>query len=153
VKSLFAFVALVALAAFTASRFRPGAWYASLARPSWTPPDWLFAPVWTALYLAIAVAGWLVWRALPGSVLHPALLLWAGQLVLNACWSWLFFGLHQPGYALLDIILLLVVIAVFAVVAIRVSAVAAWLFVPYLLWVGFAAALNAAIWQLNRAST
>ncbi len=149
-KSLLAFIAAVALAAFAASRFRPGIWYESLARPTWNPPNWLFAPVWTVLYLAIAIAGWLVWRALPGPVPRLAMLLWVAQLVLNACWSWLFFGLHQPGYALLDIIVLLVLIAAFIVVAHRVSPVAASLFIPYLLWVGFATALNAAIWQLNR---
>jgi translocator protein len=152
VKSLLAFITTVALAAFAASRFRPGTWYETLARPTWTPPNWLFAPVWTVLYLAIAIAGWLVWRALPGPVPRLAILLWACQLVLNACWSWLFFGLHQPGYALLDIIVLLVLIAAFIAVAHRVSPVAAWLFTPYLLWVGFAAALNGAIWHLNRAA-
>ena len=83
-KSLLAFIAAVALAAFAASRFRPGIWYESLARPTWNPPNWLFAPVWTVLYLAIAIAGWLVWRALPGPVPRLAILLWVGQLVLNA---------------------------------------------------------------------
>ncbi len=152
-KSLFSFIAAVAVIAFTASRFRPGAWYAALARPRWTPPNWLFAPVWTALYLAIAVAGWLVWRALPGSRVHVALVPWVAQLILNAAWSWLFFGLHQPGYALLDILLLLAAIVWFVVAAGPVSALAAWLFIPNLLWVGFAAALNTAIWHLNRATT
>ena len=151
-KSLLAFVGLVAAAAFIASRFRPGSWYEHLARPSWNPPNWVFAPVWTVLYLAIALAGWLVWRALPASSVHIALLVWVGQLALNACWSVLFFGLHQPGYALADIILLLALIAAFIVLAAPISAWAAWLFVPYLLWVSFATALNAAVWQLNRAT-
>jgi len=143
-------VGVVALFAFAGSRFRPGAWYSSLTRPAWTPPNWLFAPVWTILYLAIAVAGWLVWRGLPGSHLHAAVFIWVAQLVLNACWSWLFFGLHQPGYALVDILLLFALIVWFIAAAAPVSAVAAWLFVPYSLWVGFASALNLAIWHLNR---
>jgi tryptophan-rich sensory protein len=153
VRSLFAFIAAVALVAFTAGRFRPGAWYDALARPTWTPPDWLFAPVWSVLYLAMAVAGWLVWRALPGSRLHVAVFVWVAQLLLNASWSWIFFGLHQPGPALLDILLLLALIVWFISAASRVSSAAAWLFVPYLLWVGFATALNAAIWHLNRTRT
>jgi benzodiazapine receptor len=151
-KALFAFVAIVAVAAVIGSRFGPGTWYATLNRPAWTPPNWLFAPVWTALYLGIAVAGWLVWRKLPGPAVQTALVLWAAQLILNACWSWLFFGLHQPGYALVDIVVLLIVIGVFIAQASRVSPGAAWLFVPYLLWVSFATALNASLWHLNRAN-
>ncbi len=152
-KSLFSFIAAVTVVAFTASRFRPGAWYEALARPRWTLPNWLFAPVWIVLYVAIAVAGWLVWRAAPSSRVHVALVAWVVQLILNASWSWLFFGLHQPGYALLDILLLVAAIVLFVVAAGPVSALAAWLFIPYLLWVGFATALNTAIWHLNRATT
>jgi tryptophan-rich sensory protein len=139
----------VAAAAFVGSRFRPGPWYAALAKPTWNPPNWVFAPVWSVLYVAIAVAGWLYWRnASSGAVL--ALSLWGAQLVLNASWSWLFFGLHSPALALVDISLLLVAIAFFIVLAHPISTAAAWLFVPYGVWVSFATALNVAIWHLNR---
>jgi len=146
--ALVGFVALVAAAAVSAAQFQPGAWYAALAKPAWTPPSWLFAPVWTALYLAIAVAGWLVWRRSPRRP-NPALLLWIAQLGLNAAWSWLFFGLHRPDLAFVDILALLAAIGAFMLIARRLSRAAAGLFVPYALWVAFAAALNFAVWRLN----
>lgn len=146
--SLLLFVALVALAASAGALFEPGAWYQHLSKPAWNPPDVVFAPVWTVLYVAIAVAGWLVWRRRGRMV--PALHLWLAQLVLNWMWSFLFFGLHRPDLALVDIALLLVTIFGFIFSARRHSAVASWLFVPYALWVGFASSLNFAIWQLNR---
>ena len=142
------FLLAVAAAAFAASRFRPGTWYTTLAKPSWTPPGWLFAPVWSLLYLAIAVAGWLLWRQAHPDAFLP-LALWLGQLILNMVWSWLFFGLHRPRAALADIVLLLASILAFILIARPLSAGAAWLFVPYALWVLFAAALNAAIVRLN----
>lgn len=142
------FLVAVAVTAFIAGRFRPGAWYETLSKPSWTPPGWLFPPVWFLLYLGIGVAGWLVWRA-GGSGAALPLALWAAQLVLNAAWSWLFFGLHRPGAALVDIVILLVLIVAFAVAARSFSPVAAWLFVPYGLWVLFATSLNAAIVRWN----
>ena len=146
--SLLVFVALVALAAYTGASFPPGPWYASLTKPAWTPPDWLFAPVWTALYVAIAVAGWRLWRRTAGRF-TPALALWGAQLVLNAAWSFVFFGLRRPGWALLDIALLLACIAAFVWSARKASPVSAALFVPYLLWVAFATALNFEIRRLT----
>lgn len=143
------FLAAVAAAAFTGSRFQPDTWYELLRKPSWNPPNWLFAPVWTTLYVAIATAGWLVWKKVR-SLSHPILLVWAAQLVLNAAWSWLFFGLHRPDLSLVDILLMLTLIAAFILTARKVSPAAAWLFVPYAAWVSFATALNVAIWQLNR---
>jgi benzodiazapine receptor len=150
-KTLLVFLPAVALAAFVGTRFPPGAWHQGLVKPSWNPPNWIFAPVWSVLYLAIALAGWLYSRSVSGPLrLDLVLALWAVQLVLNAAWSWLFFGLHSPGAAFVDILLLLVAIVWFAFAAHRASAAAAWLFVPYALWVSFATALNAAIWYLNR---
>jgi len=146
--SLFIFIAMVAAAALVGTQFGPGPWYTALHKPSWTPPNWLFGPVWTALYVAIAVAGWLVWRSKALSVTKP-ILTWLLQLILNGLWSWLFFGLRRPDFALVDIIALLITICWFIASANKISQVAAWLFVPYALWVGFAAALNFAIWQLN----
>lgn len=141
--SLVIFIAVVAAAAATGARFEPGDWYAQLAKPPWTPPSWLFAPVWTVLYIMIAIAGWRVWRS-AGSK-SPALFVWVLQLLLNTLWSWLFFGLHRPGIALLDLSLLLVCIVAFIALAFQHSRLASWLFVPYLLWVAFAGALNLSI--------
>jgi len=145
--ALFVFIALVGCAALAGAQFEPGSWYAQLAKPAWTPPNALFAPVWSVLYLAIAIAGWLVWRAARG--FNAVLQIWGLQLVLNMLWSWLFFGLHRPLLALLDIVLLLLSIIAFIATARRRSVVASWLFVPYLAWVAFAAALNVAIVRLN----
>ena len=147
VLSLLAFVVACAAAATPGIAFRPGAWYRRLAKPSWCPPDWLFGPVWTLLYLGIAIAGWLVWRA--GDASRP-LALWGAQLVLNALWSFLFFGLRLPGLALAEIALLLGIIVFTTTAFLRVSRAAGWLFVPYALWVAFAAYLNAGLWVLNR---
>jgi tryptophan-rich sensory protein len=122
-------------------------WYTGLAKPSWTPPSWIFGPVWTALYFSMAVAAWLVWRK--GNAWGP-LALFAVQLVFNAAWSWLFFGLHSPGIAFVDILLLWIAIAATTMVFWRRSLVAGLLLGPYLTWVGFAAVLNFAIWRLNR---
>jgi tryptophan-rich sensory protein len=144
--SLVVFVVLVAAVAATAGQFMPGAWYAGLAKPTWTPPGWLFGPVWSVLYLMIAVAGWLVWRA---NGMGPALALWGAQLALNGIWSPVMFGAHRIGLALVVIVVLWVAIAAFIAVAWRVSRNAALLFVPYLAWVSFATALNFAIWRLN----
>jgi len=146
--SLTVFIAIVAAAALVGSQFGPGPWYIALQKPSWTPPNWLFGPVWSVLYIAIAVAGWLVWRSKAVSVTKP-ILLWLLQVILNGLWSWLFFGLRRPDLALIDIIALLITIFCFIAAANGTSRVAAWLFVPYALWVGFATALNFAIWQLN----
>lgn len=143
------FIAVVAAVATFGAQFGQGAWYADLAKPSWNPPGAVFGPVWTALYICIAVAGWLVWRRV--GRIDPSLAVWIVQLVLNGAWSWLFFGLHRPDLALLDIVLLLVTIVVFIVLARRHSAVASWLFVPYALWVAFATALNFTIWRMNSA--
>lgn len=140
------FAALVAAAAATGSIFRPGEWYAALAKPSWTPPGWIFGPVWAVLYVMIAVAGWLAWRA--GAT--TAVAVWTVGLVLNAAWSWLFFGQKQIGLAALDILLLASTIGLFIALAYRASPAAGLLFVPYLAWVSFAAALNITIWHMNR---
>jgi translocator protein len=128
----------------------PGDWYHSLRRPSWNPPDWVFGPVWSVLYLSIGVAGWLVWREDGSARVDGALTLWAVQLVLNAAWTWLFFRLHRPGLAFIDIVALALAIAATIVLFGRVSQLAAVLLVPYLVWVCFAAALNGTIWHLNR---
>jgi benzodiazapine receptor len=124
-------------------------WYAALVKPTWTPPNWLFGPVWTILFTCMAVAAWLVWRK--GGLFENRLplALFAVQLALNAAWSWLFFGLHLPGVAFAEILLLLAAIAATTVAFWRRSRGAGLLMVPYLGWVGFASVLNWAIWRLN----
>jgi tryptophan-rich sensory protein len=149
--ALLVFVALCAAAAAIGAATRPGEWYRQLVRPAWAPPAWLFAPVWTLLYLMIAVAGWLVWLRWDWEGAPLALALWAVQLVLNATWTPLFFGLRRAGLGFANIFLLwLAIIATISAFE-RVSLVAALLLLPYLLWVTFASALNFSVWQLNRA--
>jgi tryptophan-rich sensory protein len=128
----------------------PGEWYARLAKPSFTPSGWLFAPVWTALYILIAIAGYRV--AVRNG---PPLLaiLWAAQLALNFAWSPVFFTAHWVGAALIIVLLLLVTIVVFVAASWQREPVAAWMFVPYAAWVAFASVLNGAILLLNKSPT
>lgn len=137
-------------AAALGSQFSPGGWYQEIAKPAWTPPGWVFGPVWTVLYAMMGVAAWLVWKRHGFRGARLALTLFGIQLLLNAAWSWLFFGLRRPDLALVDILLLWGVILATARAFHPLHRTAALLLVPYLVWVGFAAVLNAAIWQLNR---
>lgn len=121
-------------------------WYPTLIKPSWQPPNWLFGPVWTVLYIMMAVAAWLVWKA--GNA-RSALTLWGAQLLLNFAWSFLFFGTRSPGLGLIDIIALWLAIAATIFAFAFKSRLAAFLMVPYLCWVSFALALNAAIFMMN----
>lgn len=124
-------------------------WYAALAKPDFTPPNWLFAPVWTALYLMMAVAAWRVWRLPPDPVRHNGLVFWGLQLALNLMWSGLFFGLRRPDLALICIIAMWLAIGVTMMLFLRRDRIASLLLIPYLAWVGFAGILNHAIWRLN----
>jgi tryptophan-rich sensory protein len=124
----------------------PGAWYAGLTKPSFNPPGWVFAPVWTVLYVLIAVAGWRVWRQDPGG--WPMRLWWV-QLALNFAWSSVFFSAHQIGLALVVLLLLLGAILVFIAMSWRSDRFASLLFSPYAAWVGFASLLNGSIFALN----
>ena len=124
-------------------------WYADLAKPAWTPPDWIFGPVWTALYLMMAFSAWLVWRQAGLAGARLPLALFAIQLVLNSLWSVLFFGLQSPGAAAVEIILLWAAILATLLAFWKRSNVAGALLVPYLAWVSFAAVLNVAIWWMN----
>ncbi|MFQ3664488.1 MAG: TspO/MBR family protein [Sphingomonadaceae bacterium] len=138
----------VLTASVTGARYRPGPWYEALAKPALTPPNWVFPVVWGALYVAMAVAAWRVWQA-SGVGALPALLVYAGHLVLNAAWSWLFFGRKRIDLALAEILpfwlSLLATILLFS----RHDPVAAWLMVPYIAWVTLAAILNLRFLQLN----
>jgi benzodiazapine receptor len=146
--SYLVFLLLVAGAAAFGSGFPPGPWYAALTKPPLNPPSWLFGPVWSMLYLCIATAGWFSWRS--GRGRGVALTLWGGQLALNALWSLLFFGLQRPGMALIDILALLCLLVITTVALFRIRPLSGWLMVPYALWVGFAAYLNAGLWYMNR---
>jgi tryptophan-rich sensory protein len=124
----------------------PGAWYAGLAKPSFNPPGWIFGPVWTVLYVLIAVAGWRTFERDRGG--WPMRLWWA-QFALNFLWSPVFFAAHRIGVALIVVLLMLATILGFVAIVWRLDRVAASLFVPYGAWVAFASLLNGAIWMLN----
>ncbi len=124
-------------------------WYATLAKPSWNPPDRVFGPVWTVLYLAMAVAAWLVWRQRGGTDARRPLTLFGLQLALNVLWSCLFFGLKSPGLAFVEVLVLWAAIAASMVSFWFRSKTAGLLMLPYLAWVTFAAALNFTIWRMN----
>jgi translocator protein len=127
-----------------------GGWYATLAKPAWNPPGWIFGPVWTVLYALMGMAAWLVWRRGGWRAQCLPLALFLVQLALNAAWTPLFFGLHSPALAFADIgMLWLAIVATIAFFR-RVSDRAAWALAPYFAWVVFAAFLNFTIWQLNR---
>jgi len=126
-----------------------GTWYRTLAKPLFNPPDWIFAPVWTALYFMMALAAWRVWRRDGLREARAALTLFALQLALNLAWSVLFFGMRAIGAALIEIVVLLVAILATTQVFWRRDRVAGMLFVPYAAWVAFAVVLNAALWRLN----
>lgn len=127
-------------------------WYPTLRKPAWTPPNWVFAPVWTTLYLLMALAAWLVWRRAGWPASRTSLAWFAFQLVLNAAWSGLFFRLHSLGFAFVELLVLWCAIAATLRSFGRISALAAGLFAPYLLWVAFAAVLNGTIWRMNSGS-
>lgn len=129
--------------------FTPGEWYAALRKPAWNPPGWVFGPVWSALYTMMALAAWLAWKSGGFTAQRRALALFLAQLVLNAAWTPLFFGMHLPGVAFAEILLLWLAIAATLLAFWPVSRVAAWLLVPYLAWVSFAAVLNGTLWRLN----
>lgn len=129
--------------------FRPGEWYRSIRKPSWTPPNWLFAPAWTLLYILIAIAGWLVWRKAGFQGAAGAFTIYIVQLLLNAGWSAVFFGLQRIKAGFAEVSLLWLSIAATIAAFAPIDETAALLLVPYLCWVTFAAGLNFAILRLN----
>ncbi|NYT66809.1 tryptophan-rich sensory protein [Alcaligenaceae bacterium] len=145
-KSLIVFFILTGAIALVGSQFLPGEWYTALEKPFFNPPNWVFAPVWSVLYIMMAVAAWRVWRRCG---VDTAIVLWAIQLVLNGLWSWFFFGMHRIGLGLIDIGVLLVLIALTTVSFMRRDRVAGYLMLPYLAWVAFASILNLSLWLLN----
>jgi tryptophan-rich sensory protein len=139
-------IAVVAISMLIGYITQPGPWYASLAKPSFNPPGWVFGPVWTVLYVLIALAGWRIWRAAPSST---SMSLWIAQMILNWIWSPAFFGLNAPWLAFAVIVGMLVTIIAFIVQARKHDRLAATLFVPYLAWASFATVLNGSIAAMN----
>lgn len=149
---LLAWLVLVFVAAGLGSWFTMpeiGGWYATLRKPTFNPPDWVFGPVWTTLYALMAISAWLVWRPAGFRGARLPLAVFFVQLVLNTLWSMLFFGRHQMGVALVDIALLWLAIAAMIGLFLRRHALAGLLQVPYLCWVTFASLLNYELWRLN----
>jgi translocator protein len=147
----------LALAGFIAVTFcapllgifaKPDLWYATLTKPTWNPPSWIFGPMWSLLYLLMAVAAWLVWRR---AGWQRALWIYFIQLALNAAWTPIFFGAHQIGWALVEIIVMWFAILLTMRAFFQVSKPAGWMLAPYLAWVSFAAFLNFTLWRLNPA--
>ncbi|MDZ7721014.1 MAG: TspO/MBR family protein [Balneolaceae bacterium] len=139
--------------AWTGAQVSPGIaspeWYNALNKPSWNPPAWIFGPVWTTLYTLMGIAAWLVWKKFGFQYAKSALTAFLIQLILNGLWSQLFFGLKVPGWAFGEIFLLLAAILITTYLFSNKVKLAAWLMVPYLLWVGFATVLNGTIWWIN----
>lgn len=147
--ALLGWLTLSLIAAGVGGLFLPGEWYAALRKPVWNPPNWIFGPVWAALYVTMAIAAWLVWLRGGFRGQRGGLSLFVLQLFLNALWSPLFFGLRSPGLALVNILLLWFALLVTIVAFWRTRPVAGAMLLPYLAWVSFATALNAALWRLN----
>lgn len=146
---LIGFLVLCFGAAAIGAQFMPGEWYAGLAKPSWNPPNWIFGPVWSLLYTLMAVAAWRVWRRAGFRGAGQAMAAFGIQLVLNAAWSWLFFGRHRMDLAFVEILALWIAILATTIAFQRIDRPAAWLMVPYLAWVAFAAVLNGVLWRMN----
>lgn len=125
-------------------------WYANAVKPSFNPPNWIFGPVWTILYIMMGIALFLVWKAAADKQLkRTAIVLYGVQLALNFCWSIIFFKMQEPGWAFAEILLMWLMILLTIIWFGKISSTAAWLLVPYICWVSFAAVLNYSIWQLN----
>ncbi len=140
------FLVIVLAAASSGAVFKPGEWYENLRKPRWTPPKWAFPVVWTILYVLIGYAGWLIWDVAGWSL---PMALWGVQIVANALWSYFFFGIRRMDLALVDVSVLWLSIVLFILVAWPVAPLASVLFVPYLVWVTAAGALNQSVRRLN----
>jgi len=124
-------------------------WYQDLVKPVWNPPSWIFGPVWIILYVLMGIAAYLVWQQKDVAGAKLALSIYGVQLVFNALWSIIFFGLKNPGFAFIEIIVLLGLIIITTILFWRINTWAGILFLPYILWTSFAVFLNYIIWQLN----
>lgn len=128
---------------------KPGPWYWNMNKPTWNPPDWVFAPVWSLLFIMMAVAAAMVWSRRGASGAWLAIACFVLQLILNVAWSWLFFGFHRPDLAFYEVIPFWLMIVLTTALFWRISPTAGKLMVPYVLWVGFASYLNFVLWRMN----
>ena len=146
-------LALPLLVGFTSGMFTMEGvktWYLTINRPTWNPPNWVFAPVWTTLYILMGIALFLVWKSDSSAELKKiAIALFVVQLFLNFCWSLIFFKWQQPGWAVVELAALWITILLTIFAFAQVNKIAAWLLVPYISWVSFAGILNYTIWRLN----
>ena len=124
-------------------------WYAGLHKPSFNPPNYLFGPVWSLLYLLMGISLYLIWKEPASSAKTKSIIIFFIQFALNFCWSFIFFKFHQTGIAFAEIILMWIFILLTIISFSKLSKTAAWLLVPYIAWVSFASLLNCSIWQLN----
>ncbi|MFA5972391.1 MAG: TspO/MBR family protein [Lentimicrobiaceae bacterium] len=138
-----------AIAGIFTAKAIPG-WYATLNQPLFNPPNWVFGPVWTTLYILMGISLFLIWRLEPGEKRNQAILVFTGQLLLNFCWSFFFFHFKMIGVALIDILALWIMIVIMLTRFYKLKPLAAYINIPYLLWVTFATALNAGYFWLNR---
>ncbi len=142
-------IAIGSISAIFTVKAIPG-WYAQLNKPWFNPPNWIFSPVWTTLYILMGIALWLVWKADAANKLkQTALVVFGLQLALNFFWSLIFFREHQLGWAFVEIIALWLLILLTIISFAKINKTAAWLLVPYICWVSFASILNYSVWQLN----
>jgi translocator protein len=144
--SFWGFMGACFVTALSGAVFKPGDWYKRLRKPSWNPPNWLFGPAWAVLYICIAIAGYLVWSEVG---FGTAMAVYGVQLVTNAAWSGLFFGMQRPDYGFYGIAALWLSILACIVVFAPISATAMWLMIPYISWVTFAGFLNWNLWRMN----
>ncbi len=149
---LLASAMVASMGSFFGPSTSPDGWYKAIAKPSWNPPGWIFGPVWTTLYIMMSIAAWRVWTKATVALTtrHAAMWIYLAQLLVNASWSALFFGLQSPALALVCIVVMWVLIVVTILRFKPIDALAAWLLMPYLAWVSFATFLNGTIWWLNR---
>jgi translocator protein len=143
-------LAVGGLSGFLTTSEIPG-WYQTIIKPSWNPPSWIFAPVWTTLYILMGIALYLVWKNenVDSRIKRAAIILFAVQLILNFFWSLIFFKQHQIGWAFAEIMTMWIFIVLTIFAFAKVNNIAAWLLVPYISWVSFASILNYTIWKLN----
>ena len=149
---LLVFILITLFAGFIGSLFTTpsiASWYAFINKPSFSPPNWLFAPVWSLLYILMGIAAFLVWQKRDNLKTKPALMFYGIQLILNTFWSIIFFGMHNPGLAFLEIIILWTFILITLIKFYKINKTSGILFIPYFIWVSFASILNFAVWMLN----
>jgi tryptophan-rich sensory protein len=146
---LIGWIVICSLAGIFGAQFEPGTWYESLQKPSWTPPNWVFPVIWPILYIMMGISAWLMWKMKEVSIRSTEFTWFFVQLILNALWSWVFFGMHLISTGLAEVFLLWISLVFTILLFWNKNRTAGLLLIPYLLWISYASALNFAIWQLN----